>query len=279
MNRPFQLVDVFNTSAFTGNPLAVVFDADDLTTSAMQTMTRWLNLSETAFLLRPTSPAADYRVRIFTLDREMPFAGHPTLGSCHAWLSNGGQSADASEIVQECGAGLVPIRRSAEYLSFAAPPLIRGGSVDESKLLEIAAFLRISRSHIVDAQWADNGPGWIVVLLASAGEVIALEPARDHPTRLDVGVVGPHPTGSTVAFELRAFFTDHQGGVREDPVTGSLNASTAEWLLASGRASAPYTAAQGTRVGRSGRIHIHQDGRGVWVGGRTATLFSGTCTS
>ena len=128
MKRPFQLVDVFHTDPFTGNPLAVVFDADDMTTSAMQTMTRWLNLSETAFLLRPSSPKADYRVRIFTLDREMPFAGHPTLGSCHAWLSNGGQSADASEIIQECGAGLVPIRRSAELLSFAAPKLIRGGS-------------------------------------------------------------------------------------------------------------------------------------------------------
>ena len=279
MNRAFQLVDVFNTGAFTGNPLAVVFDADDLTTSAMQTMTRWLNLSETAFLLRPSSPKADYRVRIFTLDREMPFAGHPTLGSCHAWLSNGGQPANASEIVQECGAGLVAIRRSAELLSFAAPPLIRGGAVDESRLVEIAAFLRIDRSRIVDAQWADNGPGWIVVLFASADEVMALEPAHDHPTRLDVGVVGPHPAGSSVSFELRAFFTDHQGAVREDPVTGSLNASTAQWLLSSGRASAPYIAAQGTCVGRSGRIHIHHDSRGVWVGGRTATLFSGICTA
>jgi PhzF family phenazine biosynthesis protein len=279
MNRPFQLVDVFNDGAFTGNPLAVVFDADDLTTSTMQTMTRWLNLSETAFLLRPSSPKADYRVRIFTPDREMPFAGHPTLGSCHAWLSNGGRSADASEIVQECGAGLVAIRRSADLLSFEAPPLIRGGSVDESKIAEIAAFLRISRSHIVDAQWADNGPGWIVVLLASADEVLALEPVRDYPERIDVGVVGPHPAGNSVAFELRAFFSDRQGGVREDPVTGSLNASTAEWLLSSGRASAPYIAAQGARVGCSGRIHIHQDSRGVWVGGRTATLFSGICTA
>jgi PhzF family phenazine biosynthesis protein len=278
MNRPFQLVDVFNTDAFTGNPLAVVFDADDLSTSAMQAMTRWLNLSETAFLLRPSSPKADYRVRIFTLDREMPFAGHPTLGSCHAWLSHGGQPQHPSEIVQECGAGLVAIRRTPELLLFAAPPLIRGGMVEESRLVDIAAFLRISRSHILDAQWADNGPGWIVVLLASADEVLALEPARDHPGHMDVGVVGPHAAGSPAAFELRAFFTDHQGGVREDPVTGSLNASTAEWLLASGRATAPYIAAQGTRVGRLGRIHIHQDERGVWVGGRTTTLFSGICT-
>ena len=276
MNRPFQLVDVFNDGAFTGNPLAVVFDADDLSTSAMQTVTRWLNLSETAFLLRPTSPKADYRVRIFTLERELPFAGHPTLGSCHAWLSNGGKSADAGEIVQECGAGLVPLRRAADRLSFSAPPIIRGGAVDESMLAKIAAFLRINRSQIVDAQWADNGPGWVVVMLASADAVLAMEPVRDHPGRMDVGVVGPHPTGSAVAFELRAFFTDHQGAVREDPVTGSLNASTAQWLLSSGRATAPYIAAQGARVGRSGRIFIDQDDRGVWVGGRTTTLFAGT---
>src|SRR4029077_1733822 len=211
MDRPFQLVDVFNSDAFTGNPLAVVFDADDLTTSVMQTMKRWLNLSETAFLLRPTSPKADYRVRIFTVDRELPFAGHPTLGTCHAWLKSGGQPAQASEIVQECGAGLITIRRNAELLSFAAPPLIRSGSVDESKLAEVAAFLRISRARIVDAQWADNGPGWIAVLLASAEEVLALEPARDYPKRIDVGVVGPHPAGHPAAFELRAFFTDHHG--------------------------------------------------------------------
>jgi PhzF family phenazine biosynthesis protein len=279
MNRPFQLVDVFHDGAFSGNPLAVVLDADDLCPSAMQTMTRWLNLSETAFLLRPSSPEADYRVRIFTLDREMPFAGHPTLGSCHAWLSNGGTPADGSQIVQQCEAGLVPIRRSADLLAFAAPPLIRGGPVDEAKLSEISAFLRVDRSEIVAAQWADNGPGWVVVLLASAAAVLALEPVRDHPQRIDVGVVGPHPTGNCIAFELRAFFTDQQGGVREDPVTGSLNASTAEWLLSSGLASAPYIAAQGTRLGRSGRIHIDQDGRRIWVGGRTATLFSGISTA
>jgi PhzF family phenazine biosynthesis protein len=279
MKRSFQLVDVFNNGAFSGNPLAVVFDADDLPTSAMHAMTRWLNLSETAFLLRPSSSAADYRVRIFTLDRELPFAGHPTLGSCHAWLANGGKPANASELVQECAAGLVPIRRSAELLSFAAPPLIRNGPVDEATLAEIAAFLRVEHSHIVAAQWADNGPGWIAVLLASAEHVLALEPQRSYPRRMDVGVVGPHPAGSPIAFELRAFFSDQQGGVREDPVTGSLNASTAQWLLASGRASAPYVAAQGTRVGCSGRIYIHQDSRGVWVGGRSTTLFSGICTA
>jgi PhzF family phenazine biosynthesis protein len=275
--RAFQLVDVFGERAFTGNPLGVVFDADDLTTATMQEVTRWLNLSETTFLLQPSSPQADYRVRIFTVSHELPFAGHPTLGTCHAWLSNGGRPANASEIVQECGAGLIPIRRTPEMLSFMAPPLIRSGSVDESTLTEIAAFLRISPAHIVEAQWADNGPGWVVVLLASADDVLALEPARTYPRHIDVGVVGPHPAGGPISFELRAFFSDHQGVVREDPVTGSLNASSAQWLLSSGRASAPYIAAQGARVGRSGRIHIHQDNRGVWVGGSTATLFSGTC--
>jgi PhzF family phenazine biosynthesis protein len=279
VSSPFQLVDVFNDGAFTGNPLAVVFDADGLTTLAMETITRWLNLSETAFLLRPSSPDADYRVRIFSLGGELPFAGHPTLGSCHAWLANGGQPKDPSEIVQECGTGLVVIRRTGNLLSFAAPALIRGGPVDEATVQEVAAFLQIDRSRIVDAQWADNGPGWVVVLLASANEVLALEPLRAYSRHIDVGVVGPHPAAAPVAFELRAFFSDNQGGVREDPVTGSLNASTAQWLLASGRASAPYVAAQGTRVGCAGRVFIDQDARGVWVGGRTATLFSGICAA
>lgn len=278
MNHRFQLVDVFNEHPFSGNPLAVIFDADDLTTDAMQRITRWLNLSETAFLLSPSSSDADYRVRIFTLHREMPFAGHPTLGSCHAWLSSGGKPRNDSEIVQECGAGLIRIRRQDATLAFAAPPLIRSGPVDELKLQEIAGFLRIRRSQIVDAQWADNGPGWIVVLLDSATSVLNLEPANDHPEQLDLGVVGPYTDGGSLAFELRAFFTDHQGGVREDPVTGSLNASTAQWLLATGRAVAPYTASQGTRVGRTGRITISSDQQGaVWVGGKTATLFSGNC--
>jgi PhzF family phenazine biosynthesis protein len=275
-NRRFELVDVFNESPFSGNPLAVVLDADDLCTDAMQQITRWLNLSETTFLLPPSNPAADYRVRIFTLDREMPFAGHPTLGSCHAWLSAGGRPRRESQIVQECGAGLIPIRRDETALAFAAPPLIRGGIVDESKLLEIAQFLRIDRSQIIDAQWADNGPGWIAVLLDSATAVLALEPMRDYSARIDLGVVGPYPIGSPLAFELRAFFTDHQGAVREDPVTGSLNASAAQWLLASGRAKAPYIASQGSRIGRTGRVYISVDSHGkVWVGGKTTSVFSG----
>jgi PhzF family phenazine biosynthesis protein len=276
VNRRFELVDVFNEDPFTGNPLAVVLDADDLSTDAMQQITRWLNLSETTFVLPANDPSADYRVRIFTLEREMPFAGHPTLGTCHAWLSAGGRPRNPSEIIQECGAGLIPIRRRGSTLEFAAPALIRGGIVAESEILELARFLRIERTQIVDAQWADNGPGWVVVLLDSAAAVLALEPLRDYPARMDLGVVAPYPPGAPAAFELRAFFTDHQGAVREDPVTGSLNASAAQWLLSSGRAKAPYMASQGTRLGRSGRVHISQDAAGgVWVGGKTTTAFSG----
>lgn len=280
MKHSFQMVDVFGDYPKLGNALAVVSDCEALTTDEMQNITRWLNLSETAFLLPPTVSGADYRVRIFTLQREMPFAGHPTLGTCHAWLYAGNKPRNPSEIVQECGIGLVRIRNTGATLAFAAPPLIRGGDVDESKLVEIAKFLGIARSKIVDAQWADNGPGWIVVLLESAAAVLELNPPRSHHERLDLGVVGPHPAGSPTAFELRAFLTDHLGSVREDPVTGSLNASTAQWLVASSRASLPYIASQGTRVGRSGRIHITADEQGqIWVGGRTTTLFTGSRTA
>jgi PhzF family phenazine biosynthesis protein len=279
MSRRFQLVDVFNQDPLTGNPLAVVLDADDLTTESMMRITRWLNLSETTFLLSPLHPDADYRVRIFTLDRELPFAGHPTLGTCHAWIESGGKPRTPSEIVQECGAGLVSVRSIDNGRAFAAPNLIRSGPVDETKIGEVADFLRIHRASIVDAQWVDNGPGWVAILLDSAAAVLALEPPRAHVGRMDVGVVGSYPRGAPAAFELRAFFTDHLGAVREDPVTGSLNASVAQWLLRSGRASAPYTASQGSRLGHAGLISITQDALGaVWVGGRSTTLFSGTCS-
>lgn len=275
MLRRFQLVDVFSDRPFSGNPLAVVFGADDLSTEDMQKIARWMNLSETAFLQSPTIDSADYRVRIFTLEREMPFAGHPTLGSCHAWLSSGGRPHDDAHIVQECGAGLVPIRRHDASLAFSAPPLIRSGPVDEVEMEEIASVLRIDRADIVDAQWGDNGPGWVVVLLATAQAVLDLRPVR-IPPRLALGIVGPYPSGNQPAFELRALFGDHQGVIREDPVTGSLNASAAQWLLSTGRAAAPCIASQGNCVGHDGRIYISQDRDGtVWVGGRTTTLFDG----
>ena len=276
MNRPFKLVDVFGTDAFTGNPLAVIADAEGLSAEEMQRITRWLNLSETTFLLPPTHADADYRVRIFTLAHELPFAGHPTLGTCHAWLEAGGTPKRAGVVVQECGAGLIEVRQGAKGLAFAAPSLIRDGEPTEAEIAEIVAVLRIDRSAIVAAQWVDNGPGWVAVLLASAEEVLAVEPVRHHPARIDIGLVGPHAPGSETAFELRAIFSGPDGGMIEDPVTGSLNASVGQWLFASGRARRHYVAAQGTRLGRTGRVDVTQDANGqVWVGGRTLTLFSG----
>jgi PhzF family phenazine biosynthesis protein len=278
MPRSFSLVDVFHDQLLTGNPLAVVLDAEGLATEQMLAITQWLNFSETTFLLPPTSGAADYRVRIFTLDREMPFAGHPTLGTCHAWLSAGGRPHDKAQVVQECGAGLVPIRADTNGLAFAAPQLLRGGAVGEEKLEEIAQVLRIQRSAIIDAQWADNGPGWVAVLLASAEAVLAVEPVSRHPTQMDIGLVGFYPPGGPFAYEVRALFSDHHRNIMEDPVTGSLNASIAQWLLATGRVQTPYTASQGTRLGRHGRISIDRDGTNtVWVGGKVTTVFSGYC--
>ncbi|VXC61414.1 PhzF family phenazine biosynthesis protein [Sphingomonas sp. 8AM] len=276
MTRPFHLVDVFGTDPLTGNPLAVIADAEGLDTAGMQAIAGWLNFSETTFLLPPTDPAADYRVRIFTMAHELPFAGHPTLGSAHAWLEAGGRPRRDGVIVQECGVGRVTIRRDADRLAFAAPPLLRGGTPSEAEIAAVAAVLRIERAAIIDAAWADNGPGWIAVMLESAEAVLAVEPARHHPGRIDIGIVGAHAPGGSVAFELRALFTDAHGGLIEDPVTGSLNASVGQWLFATGRASGSYVAAQGTRLGRSGRIHIRQDGDGqTWVGGATRTLFTG----
>jgi PhzF family phenazine biosynthesis protein len=271
----FRLVDVFGVEDFSGNPVAVVHDASRLSTEAMQSITRWLNLSETTFLLPPTDPAADYRVRIFTLERELPFAGHPTLGTCHAWLEAGGKPRDPARIIQQCEAGLVPVRSDSDRLAFAAPPLIRSGPVDGATLDEIVAILGIGRDRIVEAAWTDNGPGWVTILLGSAEEVLALEPARSHPGRIDIGVVGLYPAGSEAAYEVRALFTAGFGTLTEDPVTGSLNASVAQWMLASGRVAAPYIAAQGTRLGRTGRVSISEADGDIWVGGNTRTLFRG----
>lgn len=277
--RRFQQIDVFGTTPLAGNPVAVVHDADGLSTEEMQRFARWTNLSETTFLLPPTSAEADYRVRIFTLAHELPFAGHPTLGSCHAWLAADGLPQRPGLIRQECGAGIVPIRHADEGLAFAAPPLLRTGPVAEPLVGQLAAVLGIDRNRIVDTQWADNGPGWVAVLLDDADTVLRLEPDATRYTdegNLDIGVVGPYPDGSECAFEVRALFTDDRGGMREDPVTGSLNASLAQWLLGTGRATAPYIVSQGTRLGRSGRPRIDHDSDGtVWVGGATATYITG----
>ena len=272
MARPFAQVDVFTTEPYLGNPVAVVLGADGIADGAMQRFARWTNLSETTFVLAPESAEADYRVRIFTPGRELPFAGHPTLGTCHAWLEAGGEPRAGDVIVQECGAGLVPVRRTDAGLAFAAPALLRSGPVEEELLERVARMLRVDRGALSDAQWADNGPGWIGVLMDDPEAVLALEPQYDE---LDVGVVAPYPAGSPEAFEVRAF-SYKDGAVDEDPVTGSLNASLAQWLLATGRASAPYIARQGTALGRAGRVHVSQDSGGaVWVGGGTVTCVRG----
>jgi PhzF family phenazine biosynthesis protein len=270
--RDFRQVDVFTTTPYLGNPVAVVLDADGLSDADMQRFARWTNLSETTFVLPPTAGDADYRVRIFTPALELPFAGHPTLGTCHAWLTAGGTPRQAGTIVQECAAGLVPLRQAAGRLAFAAPPLLRSGPVDEDLVAHLADVLGIARADIVDAQWADNGPGWVAVLLDSAEAVLALEPGV---VDLDIGVAGPYPPGSPQAIEVRAF-TPKLASTDEDPVTGSLNASLAGWLLATGRITAPYVASQGTALGREGRVHVAQDDDGtIWVGGGTITCVSG----
>ena len=276
MSRSFQLIDVFGQEDFSGNPLAVVMAAEGLDAATMQRITRWLNLSETAFLLPSSSEGADYRVRIFTLERELPFAGHPTLGSCHAWLAAGGRPQHEAEPVQQCAAGLVRLRRDGGRLAFAAPPLLRSGPVDEARRREVLDVLRIAASEIVDMQWVDNGPGWIAVLLRSADAVLAIEPLRSAPGETALGIVGPHAVGGPAAFEIRALFSDAHGAIIEDPVTGSLNASVAQWLFACGRATDGYIAAQGTRLGRQGRVHVDRDADGqVWIGGATRTLVRG----
>jgi PhzF family phenazine biosynthesis protein len=272
VSRQFRQVDVFTTTPYLGNPVAVVLGADGLSDQEMQLFARWTNLSETTFVLAPEADEADYRVRIFTPSLELPFAGHPTLGTCHAWLEAGGRPHQDGLIVQECAAGLVRVRSADSGLAFAAPPLLREGPVEDALTEHIADVLNLARGDIVDIQWADNGPGWIAVLLASAEAVLAVRPGA---VDLDVGLVGPYPAGSLEAFELRAF-SPNGGSTVEDPVTGSLNASVAQWLLGTGRAVAPYVASQGTARGRRGRVHVSRDDAGqVWVGGATVTCVSG----
>ena len=273
MQRRFTQLDVFTDRPYLGNPLAVVVDGEGLDTVEMQRFASWTNLSETTFLLPPTDPAADYRVRIFTPVAELPFAGHPTLGSAHAWLAHGGVPRGGDLGVQECGVGLVSVRVDSGGLAFAAPPLLRGGPVDDATLQQAVDELGIGRDAVVDATWADNGPGWLGLLLRSADEVLAIRP---NAMQLTVGVAGPYPAGSPYAYEVRALYSD-RGLTVEDPVTGSLNASLAQWLIATGRFTAPYVASQGTVLGRAGKVRITTDAAGaVWVGGDVVTCVTGT---
>ena len=269
----FHQLDVFSAEAFLGNPLAVVHDADDFSWVQMAAFARWTNLSETTFLMRPSSTGADYRVRIFTPGGELPFAGHPTLGSAAAWLAAGGEPREAGMVVQECGIGLVRVRQDAERLAFAAPPLRRSGLIDEQTVMTIAAGLRVPRADIVMHQWVDNGPGWCAVMLRSAQQVLAIEPQWAVLGDLKLGLVGPQVAGCETLFEVRAFVPGL--GVPEDPVTGSLNAGVAQWLMAEGLAPSSYVAAQGAALGRAGRVHLHREGEDLWVGGDLAPCITG----
>ncbi len=287
--RPFKQVDVFTDRPYLGNPLAVVLDGEGLSTEEMQHFTNWTNLSEATFLLPPSeegrAAGADYRVRIFCPGRELPFAGHPTLGSCHAWLEAGGRPRTPGRIVQECGVGLVTLWQDGHRLAFAAPPLLKSGPLDEADVELIARGLGIARTDIVGHAWCDNGPNWRGVMLSSAEAVLALRPDGAVLGALDVGVVGPRgkvgvigshaPAGVDLPdFEVRAFFPGNNG-LAEDPVTGSLNAALAQWLIGAHLAPPRYIASQGTALGRAGRVHVEQDGDIVWVGGGSVTCVDG----
>lgn len=281
--RRFQQLDVFTAVPLKGNPLAVVVDGEGLSDAQMQDFARWTNLSETCFLLPPTNPAADYRVRIFTTARELPFAGHPTLGSCQAWLNAGGkpQQGSGEQIVQECGVGLVAVRRDGERLAFAAPPLLRSGPLDETTLAQIRLALGLLPEEIVAHQWVDNGPGWCAVMLASRERLLAIRPDFRLLAPLELGVIAPvHKFGvlapgvDEAQFEVRALLSLE--AVPEDPVTGSLNAGLAQWLIGAELAPPSYVAAQGTVLGRDGRVFVERDAHGtIWVGGQVCTLLQG----
>ena len=324
-DRPFKQVDVFTATPYRGNPLAVVLDGSGLSADEMQHFTTWTNLSECTFLLPPTpegrAHGADYRVRIFCPGRELPFAGHPTLGSCHAWLEAGGVPR-GEHVVQECGVGLVRLRRDGAFtagppqgesapprgaapraaaeprihtagenplggqclLAFAAPPLIKSGPLPEAEVALIARGLGVARSDITAHAWCDNGPNWRGVMLRSADQVLALQPDATILAGLDIGVVGPRGKSGVVGarkadetqFEVRAFFPGNNG-MTEDPVTGSLNAALAQWLMGAGLAPERYVAAQGTAMAREGRVHIERDADGnTWVGGASVTCIAGT---
>ncbi|NMG01681.1 PhzF family phenazine biosynthesis protein [Azoarcus taiwanensis] len=270
----FSQLDVFTDRPLLGNPVAVVHDAEGLDDAEMAAFARWTNLSETTFLLPPTQPGADYRLRIFTPGGELPFAGHPTLGSCRAWLDAGGTPGDGDAVVQECAVGLVRIRRTGERLAFAAPPLRRRGPMEATELAQVAAVLGLSAGEIVAHQWVDNGPGWCAVMLGSAERVLGLQPDWVAMGDLRVGVVAPQPDGADTDFEVRAFIPAM--GIREDPVTGSLNAGLAQWMTAAGLSGDRYVARQGTALGRAGNVYVERLGDTIWIGGDVVACVSGS---
>ena len=304
--RPFKQVDVFTATPYFGNPLAVVLDGRGLDDAAMQHFAQWTNLSETTFLLPPTDPAADYRVRIFTPGGELPFAGHPTLGSCHSWLQAGSQPRSGDYIMQECKQGLVKIRREevdgVQRLAFAAPPLNRSAP-DPGVLAQVVAALGIGASHIVAAQLLDNGPVWLGLLLDSPETVLQLKPNHVELVNLNVkvGVAAIYakdpcaPLIGRINRESKAFAQDEKSaafspdlevrgfaaciGINEDPVTGSLNAGLAQWLMADGHMPERYAASQGVCLSRAGEVALARDASGqVWVGGQSVTCIDGSVT-
>ncbi len=272
--RRYSEVDVFSREAYRGNALAVVHDAGGLSSEDMQRFANWTNLPETTFLLPSSDPRADYRVRIFSAKEELPFAGHPTLGSAKAWLDAGGSTRPGGMVVQECAAGLVQVRVADGQLAFEAPPLTRYGPVEQTLVHRIAMILGVSRDQIIDASWLVNGPKWIGVRLSSAREVLQLRPDPGKLGNLEIGVVGPHEPKGETQFEVRAFI----GGdpVWEDPVTGSLNAGLARWMVDTGIAAQQYVASQGTILGRQGRVHVNLRDGAIWVGGHVTSCIEGS---
>lgn len=268
------LVDVFGSRPLSGNPLAVVHGGEALSTDQMLALTRWLGFSETTFLCAPTDPAADYRVRIFYPAGELPFAGHPTLGTAHAWLRAGGQPQRDGVVMQECGVGLVEVRVEDDLLSFKAPPLVRTGALSAEELAEALRVSGADPNAVVEAVHVANGPKWQLLRLRSAADVLAAEPAATAPVGTDIGLVGPGEGG--VDWELRAFFANGLCKICEDPVTGSFNAGVAVHLFGSGQAQGSYTAGQGQKTGADGRVYCRQDADGsVWIGGRVETISAG----
>ncbi|SDT50570.1 PhzF family phenazine biosynthesis protein [Pseudomonas prosekii] len=274
----FKQVDVFSRTPLKGNPLAVVFNADGLSDERMAAFASWTNLSETTFVLEPRDPRADYRVRIFTTLSELPFAGHPTLGTCHAWLEAGGVP-QGDEVIQECGVGLVRIRRQGAQLAFLAPPLLRTGPVEADVLERVRRGLGLPAAAIVRAQWVDNGAGWLAVMVEDRQQVLDLQPDHSQMLGLAVGVIAPwnaERDGNNAQFEVRAFISGD--GMPEDPATGSLNAGIAQWLLGAGLAPESYVVSQGLSMGRAGRIQVERIGDEIWIGGAAVTCIDGTLT-
>lgn len=274
--HPCRLVDVFGVDALSGNPLAVVHDAHGLTPDQMQAMARWMNLSETVFLFPPTLGGADYAARIFALDRELPVAGHPTLGACHAWIEAGGRSRTPGRIIQECALGLVTVFQDNGRLAFEAPAFLRHEPPSKAELSEALRLIGSDGRGLLDAMWIDNGPGWLGLLFERADTIRSFKPPRSWPDALHIGAIGFHPPGDEFAIETRAFHTDQHFTVVEDPVTGSFNAAVARWLIGAGRLPARYSVTQGVCAGRRGRIDVSTREGAITVSGSTRTVIRGT---